>query len=225
MNFQMTVSGAYTAVMAAEEAPLSAEAAWLTPDELQTWTALHLVLSTLPAALGGQLRCDAGLSFLEYYVLASLSEQPGHTQRMGQLAMLAGSEQSRLSHLIDRLEKRGLVRREPDPADGRFTRAILTAAGHAQVIKAAPGHVEYVRHLIFDVLDETEQHALRGALTKIMSKLIGSCELTQTWPPPAPANRHPSTSATGSPPPTPPTPKGSLKRQATDRRTRPRVRV
>jgi hypothetical protein len=31
--------------------------------------------------------------------------------------------------------------------------------------------VEYVRHLIFDVLDETEQHALRDALTKIMSKL------------------------------------------------------
>jgi DNA-binding MarR family transcriptional regulator len=182
MNIQITVPGAYTAVMAAEDAPVPAEAAWLTPDELQTWTALHLVLSTLPAALGGQLRCDAGLSFLEYYVLASLSEQPGHTQRMGQLAMLAGSEQSRLSHLIDRLEKRGLVRREPDPADRRFTRAILTAAGHAHVIKAAPGHVQYVRHLIFDVLDETEQHALRGALTKIMSKLTGSCELTDTWP-------------------------------------------
>ena len=58
MKSQVTLPGAYTAVMAAEEAPLPAQAAWLTPDELQTWTALHLVLSALPAALGGQLRCE-----------------------------------------------------------------------------------------------------------------------------------------------------------------------
>jgi DNA-binding MarR family transcriptional regulator len=161
--------------MTAEETTLSAEPGWLTPDELQTWKALHLVLATLPGALGDQLRRDANLSFLEYYVLAALSEQPDHTIRMSQLAVLANSELSRLSHLIHRLEKRGLVRREPDPADGRFTQAILTAAGHALVIKAAPGHAEHVRYLIFDVLDETEQHALRGALTKILSKLIGSC--------------------------------------------------
>ena len=84
--------------------------------------------------------------------------------------------------------------------------------------------MEYVRHLIFDVLDETEQHALRGALTKIMSKLIGRCELTETWPPPARyqasldirdrlAAAHPADT------------NGSTKRQPTDRRTRPRVRV
>jgi DNA-binding MarR family transcriptional regulator len=68
--------------------------------------------------------------------------------------------------------RRGLVRREPDPADGRFTLAVLTAAGHALVSQAAPVHVAHVRHLIFDVLDETEQHALRGALTEILPKLI-----------------------------------------------------
>lgn len=88
--------------------------------------------------------------------------------------MLAGSELSRLSYLIHRLEKRGLVRREPDPADRRFTLAVLTPEGHALAIKAAPVHVEHVRHLIFDTLDETEQHALRGALTKILSKMLGS---------------------------------------------------
>ena len=159
--------------MSAEEVPVSAETAWLSPDELQTWRALHGVVSAVPEVLGSQLRRQVNLSFLEYYVLACLSEQPDRTLRMSRLALLASSELSRLSHLIRRLETRGLVRREPDPADRRFTLAVLTAEGQAMVLKAAPVHVEHVRHLIFDVLDESEQHALRGALTKILSKLIG----------------------------------------------------
>jgi DNA-binding MarR family transcriptional regulator len=139
---------------------------------MQTWRALHGVISALPDVLGDQLRREVNLSFLEYYVLGCLSEQPDHTLRMSQLAGLAGSELSRLSHLMNRLEKRGLVRRAPDPTDGRFTLAHLTAAGDELAIKAAPIHVEHVRRLIFDVLDDTEQRALRGALTKILPKLI-----------------------------------------------------
>lgn len=158
--------------MAAEEAPQSAGTRWLTPDEMGTWRALHGI-TALPDVLGAQLRREVDLSFLEYYVLGCLSEQPDHTLRMSRLAMLAGSELSRLSHLMRRLEQRGLVRREPDPADRRFTLAVLTTEGQALAIKAAPVHVEHVRQLIFDTLDETEQHALRGALTKILSKMSG----------------------------------------------------
>lgn len=146
---------------------------WLTPDELETWQALHLVVSCLPGALGSQLQHDANLSFLEYYVLAGLSDQPGHTMRLSRLALLANSELSRLSHLIGRLEKRGLVRREPDPDDGRYNRAILTPAGLAELEAAAPGHVARVRELVFDVLDEGEQEVLRGAMLKIVRQLGG----------------------------------------------------
>jgi DNA-binding MarR family transcriptional regulator len=156
----------------ADETPSSADTAWLTPDELQTWRALHGVISALPDVLGSQLRRQVNLSFLEYYVLACLSEQPDRTLRMSQLAVVASSELSRLSHLMRRLETRGLVRRVPDPADGRFTLAVLTEAGEELATKAAPIHVEHVRRLVFDVLDEEEQRALRGALTKIVSKLV-----------------------------------------------------
>ena len=175
MKFQMTASHPYAGWMAAGQVPPPAEPQWLSPDEDETWRALHLVISTLPGALGDQLRLAVDLSFLEYYVMAVLSEQAGRAMRMSQLAVLASSELSRLSHLTIRLEKRGLVRREPDPEDGRFTRAILTAEGLALVVKAAPGHVEQVRRLVFDVLDEAEQHALKRALTKILPKLIGNC--------------------------------------------------
>jgi DNA-binding MarR family transcriptional regulator len=156
--------------------PTRTEVTWLTPDELATWHALNLLLAKLPAALGGQLQCDSALSFVEYYVLASLSDQPGHTMRMSRLAVLANSELSRLSHLMSRMEKRGFVRREPDPADGRFTNAILTEVGYSHLVEAAPRHVEEVRRLVFQGLNTAEQHALRDAARKITAQLDdGTC--------------------------------------------------
>lgn len=148
---------------------------WLSPDELETWHALNLLLARLPAALGEQLQRDSDLSVVEYYVLAGLSDQPGHTIRMSNLAMLANSELSRLSHLVRRLEGRGFVRREPDPSDGRFTHAILTDEGAAHLRDAAPGHVARVRQLVFDVLDPEQQHALRTAARAIVDHLGDNC--------------------------------------------------
>jgi len=74
----------------------SEETGWLTHDEMKTWTVLHEVVTGLPIVLGDELRREADLSFLEYYVLAGLSEQPDHSLRMSQLALLANSELSRL---------------------------------------------------------------------------------------------------------------------------------
>jgi DNA-binding MarR family transcriptional regulator len=107
--------------------------------------------------------------------IAGLSDQPDHTMRLSHLAILANSELSRLSHLIRRLENRGLVRREADPDDGRFTNAILTPDGHAELVKAAPGHVELVRQLVFDPLTETDRRALHKAMTKLLPGLLGEC--------------------------------------------------
>ena len=152
-------------------APTRTEVTWLTPDELDTWHALSLLLAKLPTALGSQLQCDSDLSFVEYYVLASLSDQPDHTMRMSRLAVLANSELSRLSHLMSRLEKRGFVRREADPADRRFTNAILTEVGCDHLVEAAPRHVEEVRRRVFAGLDTADQHALRDAARKITAQL------------------------------------------------------
>ncbi len=148
---------------------------WLTPDEMETWFALSLLLAKLPSALGAQLQRDSDLSFVEYYVLAGLSDQPDRTMRMSNLAILANSELSRLSHLMRRLERRGLVRREPDPDDGRYTNAILTSAGLDHLTQAAPGHVAQVRELVFESLSPAEQHALRNATRKITAHLAGPC--------------------------------------------------
>jgi DNA-binding MarR family transcriptional regulator len=144
---------------------------WLSPTQLEAWQAVTLMLARLPTALEAQLQRDAQLSYIEYYALAGLSEQPNHAMRMSELAVLTNAELSRLSHLITRLEKRGYVRRAPDPSDGRYTNAVLTEAGYELVVAAAPGHVATVRDLVFDGLDDAELHALRQIADRIIARI------------------------------------------------------
>jgi DNA-binding MarR family transcriptional regulator len=144
---------------------------WLTPVQLEAWQALTLMLARLPTALEAQLQRDSQLSYIEYYALAALSEQPDRTMRMSELAVLTNAELSRLSHLITRLQKRGYVRREPDPDDGRYTNAVLTDAGYDLVVAAAPGHVAAVRELVIDALDDTALAALQNSAERIITRI------------------------------------------------------
>ncbi|MEN8704804.1 MAG: MarR family transcriptional regulator [Nocardioides marinisabuli] len=129
------------------------ETPWLTAEEQDAWRALVGVLARLPHALDSQLSRDAGLRHFDYGVLSRLSEAPARTLRMGELAGAAEGSLPRLSQVVARLEKRGLVRRTPDPADGRYTLATLTDEGWEAVAAAAPGHVAEVRRLVFDALE------------------------------------------------------------------------
>jgi DNA-binding MarR family transcriptional regulator len=146
---------------------------WLDAEESQARRALAKTLERLPAALDAQLRRDAGISHFEYQVLALLSEAPGRTLRMSELATGAGGSLPRLSQVIARLEQRGWVRRTADPADGRYTLATLTGHGQAKVTQAAPGHVQEVRRPVFDPLTKTQSRQLRQIGRRI-TRAIGS---------------------------------------------------
>jgi DNA-binding MarR family transcriptional regulator len=147
---------------------------WLNAQEDAAWRAIAKLLVTLPWALECQLQHDAGLSFIEYHVLARLSEDPEHTLRMSELAMLTNASLSRLSHLVKRLELRGLVRREVDPADGRFTNAIMTKAGYKLLVASAPAHVARVRSLVIDALSSTELRQLHDATERLLARIDAS---------------------------------------------------
>jgi DNA-binding MarR family transcriptional regulator len=144
---------------------------WLSAEEETAWRAIAKVLVTLPWAIERQLQRDAGLSFLQYHVLARLSEDPEHKLRMSELAMLTDASLSRLSHLVKRLEARGLVRRKPDPADGRFTNAIMTKAGYDLLVASAPGHVVRVRALVIDALTPAELRQLHETAERLLTRI------------------------------------------------------
>lgn len=144
---------------------------WLSDEERATWLSLVRVMVTLPAALDAQLHRDADLSYIEYMVLAMLSEQPCRRLRMSELAAAINSSLSRLSHVAKRLESQGYLRRTPDQADGRSTNAVLTDAGLAAVVASAPGHVAAVRSLVFDALSQQQLRGLREAGDNILAKV------------------------------------------------------
>ena len=144
------------------------EPRWLDEDQQQAWRTLVGIMLRLPAALDTQLQRDAGISSFEYQVLSGLSMAPERTMRMSRLAALTEGSLSRLSQVVARLEKRGWIRRTPDPADGRYTLAILTDTGWDTAAAAAPGHVAEVQRLIFDPLTKAQQRQLRDIGQRIM---------------------------------------------------------
>jgi len=140
---------------------------WLDEDEQAAWVRLAAVVELLPGVLEAQLRRDADLTHFEYWVLAMLSEAPGRTLRMTALASRTSATLSRLSHVVARLEGRGLVDRVPCPEDRRATDARLTEAGWDLVVASAPGHLETVRNYVVDALTPrqiTQLTAIAGAI-------------------------------------------------------------
>jgi DNA-binding MarR family transcriptional regulator len=144
---------------------------WLTPEELSSWLSFVRLLTWLPWSIDQQLQRDSELRMVEYQVLAMLAESPARTMRMSSLAEVTNASLSRLSHLVERLEKRGLVRRESDRTDGRFTNAILTEKGFTTLSRAAPAHVEHVRSLVIDVLTPEQLRRLGRDAARIMARI------------------------------------------------------
>jgi len=156
-----------TAQRGAEAPPVK----WLTAAELDSWLSVVRMLTWLPWSIDQQLQRDSRLRMVEYQVLAMQSTSPERTMRMSSLAEVTNASLSRLSHLVKRLEARGLVRREPDPTDGRFTKAILTEKGFRTIAEAAPGHVSHVRSLVIDVLSPEQLRRLGRDADRIVSRI------------------------------------------------------
>jgi len=147
------------------------EVRWLTPEQLRAWVGLLSVAELLPAALDSQLRRDARLTHFDYQVLAMLSEAPGRTLRMTSLAQRTSATLPRLSHVVERLEARGLVARAPSTDDARATDARLTAAGWDTLVAAAPGHVATARALVVDALTDDQVTQLEEITAALLARL------------------------------------------------------
>lgn len=144
---------------------------WLDDDEIDAWVRFIAVVERLPGVLDSQLRRDSGLTHYEYFVLAMLSEAPGRTLRMTALAARTNATLPRLSHVISRMEGRGLVERSPCPHDRRAFDVRLTEAGWDTLVGAAPGHVATVREHVIDPLSREQLQQLSGIAAAMLSRL------------------------------------------------------
>ncbi len=128
----------------------------LDAEESAAWTSLVALLELLPSALDSQLQRDSGMTHFEFAVLSFLRFSREQTLRMTELAAGTNATLPRLSHVVTRLERRGIVERMPCPEDRRATNVRLTDIGRRELVRATPGHIALVRQTVIEPLDREQ---------------------------------------------------------------------
>lgn len=115
-------------------------------------------------AIEGPILDAHGISMWAYIVLSRLSARPLRGQAV--LAEAIGADKTRLIDVLDDLQDRGLIRREPDPADRRARLLALTPAGRRlrdQVRRA----IRREEERLLAALPATERAAFLRALQRL----------------------------------------------------------
>lgn len=147
---------------------------WLTEEEQRAWRGLLRMTSQLNARANRLLQEEYEISLADYEVLVALSEAPEGRLRVFEVTDALAWEQSRVSHQLARMQRRGLITREGCATDARGAFAVLTTVGRAAIEQAAPAHVEQVRQLVFDELSHEQVRALTEITTRVLDRLAAT---------------------------------------------------
>jgi DNA-binding MarR family transcriptional regulator len=113
----------------------------VSPEELAVWRAFLRSHATIMRALEAELAASKQLPLASYDVLVQLTEAAEHRLRMTELADRVLLSRSGLTRLVDRLERDGLVVREPYPEDARGMYAVITELGLDKLRAATSVHM------------------------------------------------------------------------------------
>lgn len=148
-----------------------AQERWLNENQQRFWRLYVDVQHHLEAVLHRELLAESGLSSAEFALLVPLSERPTANLRAKDLCRELGWDRTRLSHLVNRMEKRGLVRRSACADDARGSVVGLTDEGRRAITDAAPAHIEAVRRYLIDLLDEDEMATMTDVFQRVLERL------------------------------------------------------
>ncbi|MEU2041681.1 MarR family winged helix-turn-helix transcriptional regulator [Nocardia niwae] len=132
---------------------------------VRAWSALLQVHAKLVPELDAELRRAAALPLSWYDVLLELDgPQRLRVSDLGERVVLS---RTRVSRLVGELESHGLVRREPNPDDGRSAFVSITESGRRRLREAAPHYSAGIERRFSDLAPD-ELEALAGALRKAL---------------------------------------------------------
>ena len=134
---------------------------WLDDEEQELWRLLLGAVRKINRGMDETLKAGGEVSASEFAVLVALSEAPEQHLCLHELCTQLEWDRSRASHQVTRMEKRGLLYKEPDAEDARGINVCVTHAGLEHLRRAAPEHVESVRRMVFDHLQPEDVPALR----------------------------------------------------------------
>ena len=138
------------------------------PGDLVAWHALLQVSNRMIREFERRFDDEHRTSAREFDVLINLANAPGGRLRMTDLANAAMLSSGGLTRLVGRLEDRGLVQRDQDPADARAFFARLTEAGQAQLASMRRTHDATVHEFLGAHLSPAEVEALRETLARVL---------------------------------------------------------
>jgi DNA-binding MarR family transcriptional regulator len=153
---------------------------WLTGAEDRAWRGYRRMRTLLDLQLARDMAHDSSLSEADYDILSTLTEEDGPPWRANELAARLLWSSSRLAHQVGRMEKRGLVVRQPCLDDKRGALIDLTPHGHATLETAAPSHLESVRRNFIDLLTPREIGVLASIAEKVIDRLNETLESDHT---------------------------------------------
>ncbi|MGZ6388110.1 MAG: MarR family winged helix-turn-helix transcriptional regulator [Ktedonobacterales bacterium] len=151
----------------------------LTARELAIWRSLVDTTAELQRILAAQLQAS-GLSSADYQVLLALREADGTRLRSSELAATINWERSRLSHHLERMERRGLIQRDDCATDSRGAEVSLTASGTAAFRRASAPHLRAIKIHFADALTPTQLEALDDVLQSLQRHLHGEMSAGRT---------------------------------------------
>ena len=138
------------------------------PEGLGAFAALLKVQAAVVRRLELRLEEHRLVPIAQYDVLLELNAAAGRRLRMQQLADRVVLSRSRVSRVVDEMERAGLVRREPDPDDKRAAFAVITDDGRAALRKAAPVYLQGIEEEFLSHLSGAERKALERSLRKVL---------------------------------------------------------
>ncbi|CAN5383148.1 MarR family transcriptional regulator [soil metagenome] len=142
-----------------------------TRDELAVWRAYLETFEIVRSRIEARLHEDSQLSSGDYRVLLALNEAAGNSLRSSELAAHIEWERSRLSGQLGRMEKRGLVRREPCAEDARGARVVLTDDGARAFGASTAPHLKAIKEVFVDAFTPTQLTHLGEASAAMRSHL------------------------------------------------------
>jgi len=137
----------------------------LDPQQMRTYFALNEGVSLLQYAVQQQLRADGDLSYVQFQILALLSDAK-RPLTMTDLADGVVYSRSGLTHQAGLLQKAGLITREASSTDQRETVVDITDAGAARLATVLPGHIGVVRDLLFATLSDQDVRSLGDIMSR-----------------------------------------------------------
>jgi DNA-binding MarR family transcriptional regulator len=150
-------------------------------EEFHAWRGLIRLREAVMREIDRRLRAEGHVSLADYGVLITLVTAPAFRLRMSDLGSRRMLTPSGITRVVIRLEEQGLIRREPDPADGRAAFAILTEDGLRALRRAQVVHHATVRELYLGGLTPRELDQLSRLFEKAMPGVVTSAD----WPRPA----------------------------------------